>query len=129
LWFARKDKVQLNYNDLFGFKRIYFHPFNSIAGQSPATKSYIYSIHKYFNASLLDMPTEELGAPATRKFDIETWMPGRRKWGELTSASNCTDYQARRLHIKYRLCHLIIFKSYNKGGLQIKPGKSREFFD
>ncbi|GAA6058829.1 hypothetical protein JCM10212_002773 [Sporobolomyces blumeae] len=51
---------------------------------------------------VLDMPTEELGASAHRKYDIEGWMPGRGKWGELSSASNCTDYQARRLGIRYR---------------------------
>ncbi|CAG9532540.1 unnamed protein product [Cercopithifilaria johnstoni] len=51
---------------------------------------------------LLDMPSEELGASAARKFDIEAWMPGRKMFGEVSSASNCTDYQARRLSIKYR---------------------------
>ncbi|XP_078462441.1 serine--tRNA ligase, mitochondrial [Lampetra planeri] len=50
---------------------------------------------------VLDMPTEELGLPAYRKYDIEAWMPGREKFGEISSASNCTDYQSRRLHIKY----------------------------
>lgn len=48
------------------------------------------------------MPTEELGASAARKYDMEAWMPGRGKWGEITSTSNCTDYQARRLQIRYR---------------------------
>lgn len=48
------------------------------------------------------MPTEELGASAYRKYDMEAWMPGRGKWGEISSTSNCTDYQARRLHIRYR---------------------------
>lgn len=48
------------------------------------------------------MPTEELGATAYRKYDIEAWMPGRGGWGEISSTSNCTDYQARRLHIRYR---------------------------
>ncbi|EJD03657.1 seryl-tRNA synthetase [Fomitiporia mediterranea MF3/22] len=51
---------------------------------------------------ILDMPTEELGASAYRKFDIEAWMPGRGNWGEISSTSNCTDYQARRLHIRYK---------------------------
>ncbi|ORY91703.1 hypothetical protein BCR35DRAFT_298982 [Leucosporidium creatinivorum] len=51
---------------------------------------------------VLDMPTQELGASAHRKYDIEAWMPGRGKWGELSSASNCTDYQSRRLGIRYR---------------------------
>jgi seryl-tRNA synthetase len=48
------------------------------------------------------MPTEELGASAYRKYDIEAWMPGRGSWGEVSSLSNCTDYQARRLHVRYR---------------------------
>ncbi|XP_043536600.1 serine--tRNA ligase, mitochondrial [Chiloscyllium plagiosum] len=50
---------------------------------------------------VLDMPTQELGLPAYRKFDIEAWMPGRGNYGELSSASNCTDYQSRRLNIMY----------------------------
>lgn len=48
------------------------------------------------------MPTEELGASAYRKYDMEAWMPGRGGWGEISSTSNCTDYQSRRLHIRYR---------------------------
>ena len=51
---------------------------------------------------VLDMPTEELGASAYRKYDMEAWMPGRGSWGEISSTSNCTDYQSRRLHIRYR---------------------------
>ncbi|XP_072949111.1 serine--tRNA ligase, mitochondrial [Epargyreus clarus] len=50
---------------------------------------------------VLDMPPHELGAPAYRKYDIEAWMPGRNNYGEISSCSNCTDYQSRRLHIKY----------------------------
>ncbi|XP_031597397.1 serine--tRNA ligase, mitochondrial [Oreochromis aureus] len=50
---------------------------------------------------VLDMPTEELGPPAHRKYDIEAWMPGRNSYGEVSSASNCTDYQSRRLNILY----------------------------
>ena len=37
-----------------------------------------------------------------RKIDIEALMPGREQFGELSSCSNCTDYQARRLNIKYK---------------------------
>ncbi|KAF8215986.1 seryl-tRNA synthetase [Mycena galopus ATCC 62051] len=51
---------------------------------------------------ILDMPTEELGASAYRKYDMEAWMPGRGSWGEVSSLSNCTDYQSRRLHIRYK---------------------------
>uniref|UniRef100_A0A9J8BDA6 serine--tRNA ligase n=2 Tax=Cyprinus carpio TaxID=7962 RepID=A0A9J8BDA6_CYPCA len=50
---------------------------------------------------VLDMPTQELGPPAFRKYDIEAWMPGRGSFGEISSASNCTDYQSRRLNILY----------------------------
>ncbi|KAK6139557.1 hypothetical protein DH2020_026703 [Rehmannia glutinosa] len=50
----------------------------------------------------LDMATEDLGAPAYRKFDVEAWMPGLGRYGEISSASNCTDYQSRRLGIRYR---------------------------
>ncbi|KAF9245737.1 hypothetical protein BU15DRAFT_85432 [Melanogaster broomeanus] len=55
-----------------------------------------------FPFRVLDMPTEELGASAYRKYDMEAWMPGRGTWGEISSTSNCTDYQTRRLHIRYR---------------------------
>jgi seryl-tRNA synthetase len=51
---------------------------------------------------VIEMCTGDLGAMAARKFDVEAWMPGRDDYGEITSTSNCTDYQARNLNIKYR---------------------------
>jgi seryl-tRNA synthetase len=53
---------------------------------------------------VVDTCTGDLGAPAYRKWDLEAWMPGRNggEWGEVTSTSNCTDYQARRLNIKFK---------------------------
>ncbi len=51
---------------------------------------------------VLEMCTGDLGAIAARKYDIEAWMPGRNDYGEVTSTSNCTDYQARNLNIKVR---------------------------
>ena len=51
---------------------------------------------------VVNVCTGELGAPALKKYDIEAWMPGRQAYGEVTSCSNCTDYQARRLNIRYR---------------------------
>lgn len=51
---------------------------------------------------ILEMSSEELGASAYHKYDIEAWMPGRGRWGEVSSASNCTDYQSRRLGIRSR---------------------------
>ncbi len=51
---------------------------------------------------VMDICTGDLGGPAYRKYDIEAWMPGRGKWGEVTSTSNCTDYQSRRLNIRFK---------------------------
>ncbi len=51
---------------------------------------------------VVDTATGDLGGPAFRKYDLEAWMPGRGDFGEVTSTSNCTDYQARRLGIRYR---------------------------
>ncbi len=45
---------------------------------------------------------DDLGASAASKFDIEGWLPGQRRYRELTSTSNTTDFQARRLDIRYR---------------------------
>ncbi|XP_050215339.1 serine--tRNA ligase, chloroplastic/mitochondrial [Mercurialis annua] len=50
----------------------------------------------------IDMASGDLGSPAYRKFDVEAWMPGLGRYGEVSSASNCTDYQSRRLGIRYR---------------------------
>jgi seryl-tRNA synthetase len=52
-----------------------------------------------------DTCTGDLGGPAYRKYDLEAWMPGRGQggeYGEVTSTSNCTDYQARRLDIRFK---------------------------
>ncbi len=51
---------------------------------------------------VVDIAAGDLGAPAYRKFDLEAWMPSRGGYGEVTSTSNCTDYQSRRLGIRYR---------------------------
>src|ERR687889_856070 len=51
---------------------------------------------------VVDICTGDLGGAAYRKFDLEAWMPGRDEFGEVTSTSNTTDYQARRLQIRYR---------------------------
>jgi seryl-tRNA synthetase len=45
---------------------------------------------------------DDLGASAAKKYDCEAWLPGQERYRELTSASNTTDYQARRLGIRYR---------------------------
>jgi seryl-tRNA synthetase len=51
---------------------------------------------------VVDICTGDLGGPAYRKYDLEAWMTGRNDWGEVTSTSDTTDYQARRLNIKVK---------------------------
>jgi seryl-tRNA synthetase len=51
---------------------------------------------------LVKMASGDLGAAASRKYDIEAWMPSQNKYREVTSTSNTTDFQARRLGIKVR---------------------------
>lgn len=51
---------------------------------------------------VVNVCTGDIGTVAAKKYDIETWMPAQNKYREIISCSNCTDYQARRLNIKYR---------------------------
>ncbi|WP_127357587.1 serine--tRNA ligase [Actinacidiphila soli] len=51
---------------------------------------------------VIDVATGDLGASASRKFDCEAWIPTQGKYRELTSASNCNEFQARRLSIRMR---------------------------
>ncbi len=52
---------------------------------------------------VVDIAVGDLGASAARKFDCEAWMPGQERYREVTSGSNCTDYQARRLRARMRV--------------------------
>ncbi|MBQ5493266.1 MAG: serine--tRNA ligase [Aeriscardovia sp.] len=51
---------------------------------------------------VIDIAAGDLGSSASRKFDCEGWMPTQGRYRELTSTSNCTQYQARRLQVRYR---------------------------
>jgi seryl-tRNA synthetase len=51
---------------------------------------------------VIDVAAGDLGSSAARKFDCEAWFPSQQRYRELTSTSNCTTYQARRLSIRYR---------------------------
>lgn len=51
---------------------------------------------------VIDICTGDLGAPAAAKYDIEVWLPGQEQYRETHSTSNCTDFQSRRLNIRYR---------------------------
>jgi seryl-tRNA synthetase len=51
---------------------------------------------------VVNIPVGDLGAPAAKKYDCEAWIPSQERYRELTSCSNTTDYQARRLGCRYR---------------------------
>jgi len=51
---------------------------------------------------VINICTGDLGRPAASKYDIETWLPSEKKYRETHSTSNCTDFQARRLNIRYK---------------------------
>jgi seryl-tRNA synthetase len=51
---------------------------------------------------VIDVAAGDLGASAARKYDCEAWVPTQERYREMTSTSNCTDYQARRLGIRMR---------------------------
>ncbi len=77
-------------------------------GEDDKEHEYLLSIEEKF-LQVLDLPyqvvkmcTGDLGFPAARKYDIEVWIPSQNKYRELTSTSTTTDFQARRLNIKYR---------------------------
>ena len=51
---------------------------------------------------VIDVAGGDLGSSAARKFDCEAWVPSQGRYREVTSTSNCTTFQARRLNIRYR---------------------------
>ncbi len=51
---------------------------------------------------VVNIAAGDLGAPAAKKYDCEVWIPSQRQYRELTSCSNCTDYQARRANIRVK---------------------------
>ena len=51
---------------------------------------------------VVNVAVGDLGAPAAKKYDCEAWIPSQGRYRELTSCSNTTDYQARRLGCRYR---------------------------
>lgn len=77
-------------------------------GEDDKEHEYLLSLEeKLFSAlaipyQVVKMCTGDLGFPAARKYDIEAWMPGQNQYREVTSVSTVTDFQSRRLNIKYQ---------------------------
>ncbi|MBI4096979.1 MAG: serine--tRNA ligase [Candidatus Levybacteria bacterium] len=91
-------------------------------GEDDKEHEYLLSLEEKF-FQLLDIPyqvvkmcTGDLGFPTARKYDIEAWMPGQNTYREVTSASTITDFQSRRLNIKYL-----------PAGRQAKDGADKKF--
>lgn len=97
--------------DVRGIMRV--HQFDKVEMFSFATPETSASEHEFLLAQqerlmqALELPyrvvllaAEDLGLPAAKTYDIETWLPGQQTWRETHSTSNTTDYQARRLHIR-----------------------------
>ena len=78
------------------------------AEQGDSENDYLLSLEeKFFQAlkipyQVIKMCTGDLGFPAARKYDIEAWVPTQEKYREVTSVSTTTDFQSRRLNIKYQ---------------------------
>ncbi len=76
--------------------------------ESPKEHEFLFDLEKEMMKKLeiphqlIDICSADLGDPAAKKYDIEAWMPGQKKYRETHSTSNCTDFQARRLNIRYR---------------------------
>jgi seryl-tRNA synthetase len=99
--------------DLGGMFRV--HQFDKVemfvfttAGSSWDEHAFLLSVEEKILGTLeipyrvVNIAVNDLGAPAAKKYDIEGWLPGQQRYRELTSCSNTTDYQARRLQTRVR---------------------------
>jgi seryl-tRNA synthetase len=79
-----------------------------VPGESPAEHERLLAIQEELLQALelpyrvVNIAVDDLGASASKKYDLEAWLPGQERHRELTSCSNTTDYQARRLDARYR---------------------------
>jgi seryl-tRNA synthetase len=73
---------------------------------------------------VVDIAVGDLGASAARKYDLEVWLPGQQAYRELTSASNCTDYQARRLRCRYRVAEGETAPVHTLNGTAVAVGRT-----
>jgi seryl-tRNA synthetase len=92
------------------------HQFNKVElyvycepGRSPEEHERVLAIEEELAQALglpyrvVNVAAGDLGASATKKYDLEAWFPSQQRYREITSTSNTTDFQARRLGIRYRL--------------------------
>lgn len=77
-----------------------------------------------FHYQVLNICDGDLGAPAAKKYDIEVWIPTQEKFRELTSCSNCTDFQARRSRIRYKTADGKNLYAHTLNGTAIAVGRT-----
>ena len=89
------------------FDKVEMFTFVEPAG-SPAEHERLLAIEEEILGALeipyrvVNIAVDDLGASAAKKYDLEAWLPGQERYRELTSCSNTTDFQARRLEVRYR---------------------------
>jgi seryl-tRNA synthetase len=73
---------------------------------------------------VVNIAVTDLGSPAAKKYDCEAWLPGQGRYRELTSCSNTTDYQARRLNIRLRRADRKLETLHTLNGTAVAVGRT-----
>ncbi len=70
---------------------------------------------------VLELGSDDMGFAAAKTYDLEVWMPGEKKWREVSSCSNCLDFQARRINARYRSPEgdILFVHTLNSSGLAV----------
>ena len=116
--------------DMKGILRV--HQFEKIEMVALCTPSQAEKIHEELRETeeyllkqlgipyqVIDICTGDLGFSAAKKYDLEAWLPGQKKFREMTSTSNCTDFQTRRLKIRYRDSEGKVQTAYSLNGTAV----------
>jgi seryl-tRNA synthetase len=73
---------------------------------------------------VVNIAVGDLGASAAKKYDLEAWLPGQQRFRELTSCSNTTDFQARRLDVRYRAGEGGVRHAHTLNGTAVAVGRT-----
>jgi len=73
---------------------------------------------------VVNVAAGDLGGSAAKKYDLEAWLPGQQRYREVTSCSNCTDYQARRLQARVRRADGTVEALHTLNGTAVAVGRT-----
>ncbi len=73
---------------------------------------------------VVNIAVGDLGSSAAKKYDLEAWLPGQERFRELTSCSNTTDFQARRLDVRYRPVDGAVQHVHTLNGTAVAVGRT-----